>query len=219
MYGPNYSGFAFRPKAVRMVGSVHFGDFLVGNTQICRAGAVSALSVSDSTHIFGPVQSMCEPRTPRCLWPAQHFEPVAVRPPPHSISAGCPGTCPLKCSMVDLWNQPARHRTALPTVPARLIPGLEPSAHRRSSLLTNKNGVFHVKHAARFPSTAPAIKPSSSPTQDTSRSHADSAQARPPALPAQTRPSPAHSHSRRSAAPPVHSARSAASPRRCRATR
>jgi len=28
--------------------------------------------------------------------------------------------------MVDLWNQPARHRTALPTVPARLIPGLEP---------------------------------------------------------------------------------------------
>lgn len=28
MYGPNYSGFAFHPKAVRMVGSVHFGDFL-----------------------------------------------------------------------------------------------------------------------------------------------------------------------------------------------
>lgn len=83
----------------------------------------------------------------------------------------------------------------------------------------NKNGVFHVKHAARFQPIAPPIKPFSSPTQGTFRSRADSVRARPPALPAQTRPSPAHSRSRRSAAQPAHSARSAASPRPCRATR
>ncbi|VWD58993.1 hypothetical protein BLA39750_07118 [Burkholderia lata] len=82
----------------------------------------------------------------------------------------------------------------------------------------NKSGVFHVKHAARFPPTAPSIKPFSSPTRGTFRSRADSAPARLPALPAQTRPSPAHSRSRRSAAQPAHSARSAASPRPYRAT-
>lgn len=83
----------------------------------------------------------------------------------------------------------------------------------------NKNGVFHVKHAARFPPTAPTIKPFSSPTRGTFRSRADSAQVPPPALPAQTPPSPARSRSRKSAAPPAHSARSAASPHPYRATR
>ncbi len=83
---------------------------------------------------------------------------------------------------------------------------------------TNKNGVFHVKHAVRFPQTTATIKPSSSPIRGTFRSRADSAQVRPPALPAQTRPSPAHNRSRRSATRPVRSARSAASQRPCRAT-
>lgn len=83
----------------------------------------------------------------------------------------------------------------------------------------NKSGVFHVKHAARFPPTEPPIKPFSSPARGRFRSRADSARGRLPAPPAQTRPSPARSRSRRSAALPAHSARSAASPRPSRATR
>lgn len=82
----------------------------------------------------------------------------------------------------------------------------------------NKNGVFHVKHAARSSPTAPPIRPFSSPTRGRFRSHADSVRGRLPALPAQTRPSPARSRSRRSAAPPARSARSAASPHPYRAT-
>ncbi len=113
-------------------------------------------------------------------------------PPPHRTSDYSPGTYPLA----------AIHRG---------------TGHRPDP--TNKNGVFHVKHAAHFPPTARTIKPSSSPTRGTSRSRADSAQVRPPALPAQTRPSPAHSRSRRSATRPVRSARSAASQRPSRATR
>lgn len=113
-------------------------------------------------------------------------------PPPHRTSDYSPCTYPL-----PLIHRGTRHRP-------------DP---------TNKNGVFHVKHAARFPPTARTIKPSSSPTRGTSQSRADSAQVRPPALPAQTRPSPAHSRSRRSATQPVRSARSAASQHPSRATR
>jgi hypothetical protein len=71
----------------------------------------------------------------------------------------------------------------------------------------------------RFLPTTSPIKPFSSPTRGRFRSRAGSVQARRPALPAQTHPSPAHSRSRRFAAPPAHSARSAASPRPSRAAR
>ncbi len=111
-----------------------------------------------------------------------------------------------------------RRHTELPTIPQILIPlaaNHRPSRH--CSNPTNKNGVFHVKHAVRFP-TAATIKPSSSPIRGTFRSRADSAQVRPQALPAQTRPSPAHNRSRRSATRPVRSARSAALQRPYRAT-
>ena len=112
-------------------------------------------------------------------------------PPPHRTSDYSPDTYPLAAN-----HRPSRH----------------------CSNPTNKNGVFHVKHAARFPPTAATIKPSSSPTRGTFRSRADSAQVRLPALPAQTRPSPAHNRSRRSATRPVRSARSAASQRPYHAT-
>lgn len=112
-------------------------------------------------------------------------------PPPHRTSDYSPDTYPLAAN-----HRPSRH----------------------CSNPTNKNGVFHVKHAVRFPPTAATIKPSSSPTRGTFRSRADSAQVRPPALPAQTRPSPAHNRSRRSATRPWRSARSAALQRPYRAT-
>ena len=115
----------------------------------------------------------------------------SLSPPPHRTSDYSPDTYPLT----------ANHR-----------------AIKHCSNPTNKNGVFHVKHAVRFPPTAATIKLSSSPTRGTFRSRADSAQVRPPALPAQTRPSPAHNRSRRSATRPWRSARSAALQRPYRAT-
>jgi hypothetical protein len=81
-----------------------------------------------------------------------------------------------------------------------------------------KRRVSRETHRRFLPTTSP-IKPFSSPTRGRFRSRAGSVQARRPALPAQTHPSPAHSRSRRFAAPPAHSARSAASPRPSRAAR
>ncbi|VWC03200.1 hypothetical protein BLA15945_05013 [Burkholderia lata] len=119
-----------------------------------------------------------------------------------------------------LWT----HRPPRPHRASDCFPGTYPPAANRqcigiTSRPKNKNGVFHVKHAAHFPPTAPPIKPFSSPTQGTFRSRVDSARVQPPALPAQIRPSPARSRSRRSVAQPAHSARSAASPHPYRATR
>lgn len=139
--------------------------------------------------------------------PPQHFGPM-----PRGLSTDA--------HTLDPCNKPARHRTERPLFRGDLSPSPEPSIHRTHRPKPHKQKRRVSRETRRpFPAHRLTIKPSSSPTRDTSRSPADSAQARPPALPAQTRPSPAHSRSRRSAAPPVRSARSAASQRRCRATR
>lgn len=138
----------------------------------------------------------------------------AVPPSLHSISAGCSHPCPPRFHTSSACGTSHR-RTGLKTIPPALIP--RPRANQASP--ANKNGVFHVKHAVRFPPTARALKPSSSPAPGTFRSRADSAQARRPALPAQPHRSPAHSRNPRSATRPARSVRSATSPPPYRATR
>lgn len=220
MYGPNYSGFAFHPKTVRMVGPVHLVVFFARSCKLCRAACFGRRCRSLSAH-----RQAVQNRTPgSCL-----RNPQSLRH--HSISDRPSCAYPL-CRLARVDRTPSRVPrllpcatrrdgvslvTGLPLVAPALIPTPDSPTYR--PLPENKSGVFHVKHAARFPPTAPPIKPFFSPTPGMFRSRADFAPARPPALPTQTPPSPVHSRSPRSAARPGHFARSAASRRLCRVTR
>ena len=224
-----------------MVGSVHFGDFSVLGRGIRGAEPAPATLPARRQHIVVPVQknslagkfhvehtrSMPVPGTatrtehpvrPRPPSPSQNFGRLARHLSPvtrHNIPSGWNRRQPPANDAPD-----RRPRcTELPIVSLALIPRPLAVACRGRISPKNKNGVFHVKHAARFPPTTPPIRPFSSLARGTSRSRVDSAQVRPPALPAQIRLSPAHSRNRRSAVQPVRSARSAASPRPSRATR
>lgn len=223
-----------------MVGSVHFGDFSVLSRRIRGAEPAPATLPARRQHIVMPVQKFACREISRGTHP---FDACA----PHSNPDGTPCATAPTLSFTEFRTvrstlipcDPAQHPqcvkqaaatrercsgsssacTERPTVSLALIPRPLAVACRGHISPKNKNGVFHVKHAARFPPTTPPIRPFSSPTRGTSRSRVDSAQVRPPALPAQIRLSPAHSRNRRSAVQPVRSARSAASPRPSRATR
>ncbi len=219
MYGPNYSGFAFHPKTVRMVGPVHLADFFSRSAELCRLASLGGAGTT-STHIV----KLCKTGDQ-----AAAREPTS--PWDHRISGQSPDTYPL--CRPPLWRPPpVAHTTLTPCATRRDeprsrhrasagCPGTYP--HTRFSVTSpsseNKNGVFHVKHAARFPPTASTIKPFSSPAPGTFRLPADSVPVRRPALPAQTRRSPARNRSPRSVARPARSARSAASRRPSHATR
>ncbi len=202
MYGANYSGFAFHPKAIRMVGPVHFGVFWA-DWPSCAGPAC-----------YGDVRPRPRRTSPSC---AKHAS-TSVRG--HSISDRSPDTYPLchsshgKSRLSRTQRSlscSARHdRHPAPITAPRLdapalIPKPDSSEHRPAP--ENKNGVFHVKHAARFLPPALTIKPSSSPARGTFRSRADSVPVRPPAPPAPAPPFPARSRSPRSAVPPARSAR------------
>lgn len=223
-----------------MVGSVHFGDFSVLRRRIRGAEPAPATLPARRQHIVTPVQKIRLPGN--FTWNTYPFDACA----PHGNLDGTPcATAPTLSSQNfgrlarRLSPVPAQHPqcvkqaaatrercsgsssacTELPTVSVALIPRLLAVVCRGRISPKNKNGVFHVKHAARFPPTTPPIRPFSSLARGTSRSRVDSARVRPPALPAQIRLSPVHNRNRRSAGQPVRSARSAASPRPYRATR
>ncbi len=212
MYGANYSGFAFHPKTVRMVGPVHLVVFFARPCKLCRAACFGG-AAAPSAHIvrlckIANPAVVCETRR-RCAITACRIDlptliPCAIWPRVDRTPSRVQRSLP--CQPDD----EAPLVTGLPLVAPALIP---------TPLPENKSGVFHVKHAARFPPTASPIKPFFSPTPGMFRSRADFAPARPPALPTQTPQSPVHSRSPRSAARPEHSARSAASRRLCRVTR
>lgn len=224
-----------------MVGSVHFGDFSVLRRRIRGAEPAPATLPARRQHIVTPVQKIRLPGN--FTWNTYPFDACA----PHGNLDGTPCATAPTLSLTEFRTvrptfipcDPAQHPqcveqaaatrercsgstsacTELPTVSVALIPRLLAVVCRGRISPKNKNGVFHVKHAARFPPTMPPIRPFSSPTRGTSRSRVDSARVRPPALPAQIRLSPVHNRNRRSAGQPVRSARSAASPRPYRATR
>ncbi len=178
------------------------------SVEMARRGQTDIDSCGRRDNPLAPDPVPSPPHRLPCYWSGTY-------PPRFDTSSACAEThAPGICGHIT-----HRHHTELPTIPPDTYPlaaNHRPSRH--CSNPTNKNGVFHVKHAVRFPPTAATIKPSSSPTRGTFRSRADSAQVRPPALPAQTRPSPAHNRSRRSATRPWRSARSAALQRPYRAT-
>ncbi len=214
MYGANYSGFAFHPKAIRMVGPVHFGVFLA-DWPSCAGPAC-----------YGNVRPRPRRTSPSCA------KQTATSLRGHSISDRSPNAYPLchsshgngglSCIQCSLSCAARHDRHPAPITALRLdAPALipKPDSSEHGPAPNNKNGVFHVKHAARFPPPPLTIKPSSSPARGRFRSRADSAPARPPALPAPTHPFPVHNRSPRSAVPPARSARSTASRHLCRATR
>lgn len=210
MYGANYSGFAFHPKAIRMVGPVHFGVFWPIGRAVPAQPATAMCARGLDAHRQA-VQNRGPTSLPLTVFPIDRpiLIPCAVR---LTGIAGC------VAHNARYAVQAGRIGTIAPITALRLVaPALIPND--AAPCPKNKNGVFHVKHAARFPPPAPTIKPSSSPARGRFRSRADSAPARPPALPPPTHPFQARSHSPRSAVPPARSARSAASRRLCRATR
>lgn len=180
-----------------------------------------------------PARSPVPHPTPRTKYPVQSHPPSSSQ----NFRRFARQLSPVTRRIVGLWNEwptpndkPDRHLHCGYLDPPPLHSPFDGSSgtyplviNRRHIDITsrpeNKSGVFHVKHAARFPPTAPPIKPFSSPARGRFRSRADSARVPPPALPAQTRQSPAHSRSRISVAQPARSARSAASPHPSRATR
>lgn len=210
MYGPNYSGFAFHPKAIRMVGPVHFTVFLADRPS-CAVHPAATMCAAASTHIA----KLCKTGGRHRCW-------VTVFPIDHPILIPCAirltGRAGCRAHNARYPVQPSAIGTPPPSQHfGWLLRHLSPTTHRPAP--KNKNGVFHVKHAARFPPPALTIKPSSSPARGTFRSRADSVPVRPPAPPAPAPPSPVHNRSPRSAVPPARSARSAASRHLCRATR
>lgn len=208
MYGPNYSGFAFHPKTVRMVGPVLLVDFFGRKAELrgetCFGGA-------SWTRVH--IAMLCKIVRPTTVCQRSH------RLRQHSVSDRSSGAYP-RCGLrrVDGALSPihcSRHRASAccrGTCPHARFTDASPCSRKQ-------NGVFHVKHAARFLPNARTIKPFSSPTPGMFRSRAGSVPVRLPALPAQTPPFPVHSRSPRSAAPRERSARSAASRRLCRVTR
>lgn len=208
MYGPNYSGFAFHPKTVRMVGPVHLVDFFGRPAELCGDTCFGGAAATSRT-LPGCAQSRSR----------QRFASAAIACTITAFSIELPVLIPCAVWVVSLehCHLPAALVTGLPLVAPALVPTPDSPTHR--PLSENKNGVFHVKHAARFLPTARTIKPFSSPTPGMFRSRAGSVPVRPPALPARTPPSPTRSRSPRSAVPRVRSARSTASRRLCRVTR
>lgn len=224
-----------------MVGSVHFGDFSVLGRRIRGAEPAPATLPARRQHIVTLVQKIRLPGN--FTWNTNPFDACA----PHGNLDGTPCATAPTLSLTECRTvrptlipcDPAQHPrcveqaaatrercsgstsacTELPTVSVALIPRLLAVVCRGRISPKNKNGVFHVKHAARFPPTTPPIRPFSSLARGTSRSPVDSVRVRPPALPEQIRLSPVHNRNRRSAGQPVRSARSAASPRPYRATR
>ncbi len=111
MYGPNYSGFAFHPKAVRMVGSVHFGDFSVLSRRIRGAEPAPATLPARRQHIVVPVQK-------NSLAGKFHVEHIPVR-------CLCPARQPGRNTLCDRAPPSlTEFRTARPT----LIP-CDPAQH------------------------------------------------------------------------------------------
>lgn len=223
-----------------MVGSVHFGDFSVRGRRIRGAEPAPATLPARRQHIVTPVQKIRLPGNftwhipARCLCPARQsgrntlcdratLSLTEFRMARPTLIPCDPAQHPQRVKHAAATRERCSGSTSacteLPTVSVALIPRLLAVVCRSRISPKNKNGVFHVKHAARFPPTTPPIRPFSSLARGTSRSRADSARVRPPALPAQIRLSPVHNRNRRSAGQPVRSARSAASPRPYRATR
>ena len=221
MYGPNYSGFAFHPKTVRMVGPVHLATFFARSAELCRAACFGGAAAA-SAHIV----ILCKIAHPAVVCDLRHRCAITA------FRIDLPELIPCAAWLMSIEHCHA-YSAHCPVQPGAMRPPLSsqgfclslrhlsprPIRRRISPLPENKSGVFHVKHAARFPPTAPPIKPFFSPAPGMFRSRADSAPAPPPALPAQTPPSPVHSRSPKSAAQPERSARSEASRRLCRVTR
>ncbi len=111
MYGPNYSGFAFHPKAVRMVGSVHFGDFSVLGRGIRGAEPAPATLPARRQHIVVPVQKIRLPGN--FTWNTYPFDACA----PHGNPDGTP------CA-----TAPSLSLTEFRTVRSTLIP-CDPAQH------------------------------------------------------------------------------------------
>lgn len=214
MYGPNYSGFAFHSKAIRMVGPVHFAVF------------------------FWPIgRAVPSILLRRCALRPRRTSPSCAKPrvdisAAHSISGRSPDTYPLcrsshgnsglSCTQRSLPcatrhdRHPRPHHSASAgcsgTYPQSRFTGVTPCPRKQKRRVSRET-------RRPFPANRATIKPFSSPARGRFRSRGDFVPARPPALPAPTRPFPVHSRSPRSAVPPARSARSAASPHLCRATR
>ncbi len=210
MYGANYSGFAFHPKAIRMVGPVHFTVFFGRSAELCGPPCYGDVRRGRDAH-----RQAGQNRRRHPCW-------VTVFP------IGRPILIPCAVRLAAIAGCRA-HNARYPVQPSA-IGTLPPSQHfgwllRHLSPTTPrpapKNKKRRVSRETRrpFPATRLTIKPSSSPARGTFRSRADSVPVRPPAPPAPTHPFQARSHSPRSAVPPARSARSAASRRPCRATR
>lgn len=143
MYGPNYSGFAFHPKTVRMVGPVHWLVFLrpIGRCVSLRPASATL------------------PR-PQCT------VPDGAKSLSRQGSANPTIACAITAFSIDLpvlipcavWLMSIEHcrlstlssqgfRSSLRHLSPRLFP------RRAAVFQKNKNGVFHVKHAAHFPPT------------------------------------------------------------------
>lgn len=125
MYGPNYSGFAFHPKAVRMVGSVHFGDLSVLRRRIRGAKPAPATLPARRQHIVTPVQKIRLPGN--FTWNTYPFDACA----PHGNLDGTPcATAPPSPSQNFGWL--ARH---LSPVTRHNIPACETcGSHPRTML-------------------------------------------------------------------------------------
>lgn len=141
MYGPNYSGFAFHPKTVRMVGPVHWLVFLrpIGRCVSLRPASATLprpqCTVPDGAKSLGR-QGSANP-TIACAITA--------------FSIDLPVLIPCAVWLMSIEHCRLSALTELPLVAPALIP--TPDSPARRPLPENKNGVFHVKHAAHFPPT------------------------------------------------------------------
>lgn len=221
-----------------MVGSVHFDDFPLLDRPICansrhpgratvgpepgnrrRAVVCAARGTNQPVHRtdkdVGRIDSLPSHRTfdwsPGTYPLAANGGAGTIHVPPTSRPRGDSvrsGSAPLHstsdCSF-HTYPLASTHRDSQ----SRAVPRASPQQKRRVSRETRRP----------FPPRDRSLKPSSSPTRGRFRSRAGSVQARQPALPAQTRPSPAHNRSPRSATQRGRSVRSTASRRPCHAAR
>lgn len=207
MYGPNYSGFAFHPKAIRMVGPVHFAVFLADRSS-CAAHLAMATPLRPrrtSPSCAKPGRAAAR-ETPHPCWVTVFPIDRPILIPLCRSSHGNSGLSHIQRSLPCAGGRD-RHPTpitALRLDALALIP--KPDSSEHGPARKQKRRVSR-EHAARFPPTTLTIKPSSSPARGTFQSRSDFVPARPPALPAPAPPSPVHNRSRRSAVPPARSAR------------
>jgi len=122
MYGANYSGFAFHPKAVRMVGSVHFGDFSVLGCGIRGAEPAPVTLPARRQHIAGPVQKIRLPGN--FTWNTYLLDTCA----PHGNLDGTPCATAPTLSLTEF--RPARP-TLIPCDPAQHPQCVEQAAATR----------------------------------------------------------------------------------------